>query len=91
MPKKEVSVEVESSGYELMQAFAEVSVAYKQALADGFQPGQDLPGMVTVALAKIPGILADLSAIPADIAESKVGFLKGVNLGAYDLAEGLLK
>jgi hypothetical protein len=46
--KKEVEVPKETS--ELADAIAEVAVATKKALADGFQLGQDVPAIVSSAI-----------------------------------------
>lgn len=85
--KQTIQVEIENSGYEVMQHTAKIVKAIKQAVADGFQPGTDLPVAVTALIAEFPGILESVPAIKGDIAEDKMGFIKGVNLAAYDFAE----
>jgi hypothetical protein len=89
MPKKNVEVELEDSGYQVMQGLAKIVAAVKQAMKDGFQPGQDLPAIVVAAVAELPGVVQNAQAVPADLAEDKLLVIKGVNLGAYDVAKAL--
>jgi hypothetical protein len=89
MPKKMIEVELEDSGFEVMQGLAKIVAEVKKALKDGFQPGQDLPALVIAAVAELPGIVVHAQSVPADLAEDKVLLLKGVNLGAYDVAKAL--
>jgi len=91
MAKETVSVEVEKSGYEVMVGLAKIVAAVKQSLADGFQPGQDLPVLIMAAVADLPAVLGAAVGVPGDLAEDKLAFVKGVNLGAYDIADVLLK
>ncbi len=91
MPKKVVSSEVESSGYEVLQHLAKLTAVVKQALKDGFQPGQDLPALVVAAVAEFPAIVAAASTVAADAAEDKLALVKGANLGVYDVIDALVK
>lgn len=91
MPKKQVQVEIEDSGYELQAALAKLVKASKEALKDGFQPGQDLPLIMVEAVRDFPAIVAQLPALKGDLQEDKVAFLKGLNLGAYDLVEAIVE
>lgn len=79
MPKKQVSVEVESSGYDIMQAVGKVVKAQKASGA-GLQE----------ALADLMSVISALQSLPGDFAESKLELVKGINLGAYDVAEALV-
>lgn len=87
--KKEISVSVESSGHDVMVGLAKIAKACKEALADGFQPGSDLPVIVMEAVKELPAVIAALPAIAPDLAEDKMAFIKGVNLGAYEVVDAL--
>lgn len=91
MPKKTVQSEVESSGYDLMQGLAKVVKTIKQAVADGFQPGQDLPPVVVAAVAEMPALVAAAKDVPADAAEDKLELVKGANIGVYDVIDAATK
>lgn len=90
MGKEIVPVEVESAGYHVMLGLAKVAAAVKQSLADGFQPGQDLPAIVVAAVAELPALVQHAQGVPAAFAEDKVGLIKGVNLGAYSVVSALV-
>lgn len=79
MPKKMVNVEVESSGHDLMISIAAVVKAQK-ASGHGLQE----------ALAQLMNVVQDVKDLPADAVESKLELIKGINLGAYEVAEALL-
>lgn len=91
MPKEMISIEIENSGYKLVKSFAKIGEAVKQALADGWQPGQDLPVIVTAAISELGTMAIAVPQIAPDAKEDLVGFIKGVNLGAYDIADIFVK
>ena len=90
MPKKMISVEVESSGYDLGQALASAVKAAKAAKASGVsvpvQVSEDLMSAVS-AFAPVAG---EMGQIGADVKESKEEFIKGLNIAAYDIADAAL-
>jgi hypothetical protein len=83
----DISTKVERSGYEFMQHMVEIAQAYKASVADGWQPGQDIPKIVLAVVAKGPGLISSMSSFDDDLAESKILFATGINIGAYDVAE----
>lgn len=83
MPKKQIQVEVESSGYDIIEALAKAVKDVKAAKAGGL----GIPAEVAAALMDAISVAADLPAIGSDLAESKEEFIKGVNIAAYDLAD----
>ena len=91
MSKKSVVCEVSESSYEIIAHTAKITAAIKAALVDGFQPGQDLPVMVTSLISELPGIIAKCPDIKSDVAEDKVAFIKGANLAAYDFVDIFIK
>jgi hypothetical protein len=60
METVQVTVDVPKETQELVQAIVEVVKAAKLALADGFQPGQDLP---VIAVAAFQNLLAGVQGI----------------------------
>lgn len=89
--KKEVSVSVEQSAYEVVVGLSKIAGAVKVAMADGFQPAQDLPAIVMEAVKDLPGVMAALPSIQGDLDEDKEAFVKGVVLGAFELLAALKK
>jgi hypothetical protein len=89
MAKKVVSVEVESSGYDLGLALAAAVKAAKAAHSSGvplpIEVGQDLVSAVS-AFAPVAGEMADVA---KDLAEDKVEFLKGLNLAGYVIYDSI--
>jgi hypothetical protein len=85
MPKEMKQVEIENSGYNVMVHVGKMYAAMKQALADGFQPGMDLPVAVTTLIQEMPGLLQDAQHVAGDLAEDKELFIKGCDLGKYEI------
>jgi hypothetical protein len=81
MPKQIVSVEVESSGYQLMESLAAVVKAAKAGGASA---------ALTAAVAQVVGVVADIEALPADAKEDMGELLKGAVIGAADVVEAAL-
>jgi hypothetical protein len=80
MAKQMVQVEVSKEMYELGMGLASVVDAVKQATADGWQPGQDLPAIVVAAIAILPPALQGVDQIKSEIAEDKGAFIAAVAL-----------
>lgn len=78
MPKKQVTLTVESSGYDIMEAVALVIGAIKG--------GQG----IEAAIAALSTVVQDFGAIVPDVKEDLPLFLKGINLAGYDIAAVLL-
>ena len=81
MPKKTVSVEVESSGYDLGQALVQVVAGAKASAA---------PGALTAALGELTAIVASVESLPADVKESPAEFERGCALGVADIVAAAL-
>lgn len=90
MAKIQVTVEVSKETQEVLAALVEIVKASKQALADGFQPGADLPAIVAAAWAKLPEAISGLDQVPAEFAEDKAALVRTVLLGGSDLVDALL-
>ena len=91
MSKKIVNVEVSEKAHDLMAAMAEITALSKQALKDGFQPGQDIPVVLLGAVAKFAVIVGAIQAVDDEIKEDMGAFLAAVGLGAKDIVAVLLK
>ncbi len=91
MSKKMVSVEVEEKSYDVGQAVKEIVKAAKQALDDGFQPGQDVPAILTASITQLITILANAPAIPAESQEDLAAFIKSWTLAGLDISSLFLK
>lgn len=85
MAKVQKSIEVSKEADELVQALVGLAGATKQALADGFQPGQDIPAIVLEAYQKLPVALQGAAQIPLEAQEDLVAFVKAMTNGAADL------
>lgn len=64
--KKTISVEVSKEAYELGEGLAKFVVVTKKALADGWQPGSDLPEIMSSAIADLIPALSGVEKIPAE-------------------------
>jgi hypothetical protein len=85
MAKQMVQVEVSKEMYELGMGLAGVVDAVKQATADGWQPGQDLPAIVVAAIAILPPALQGVDQIKGELSEDKGAFISAVALPIADI------
>ena len=91
MAKVSVSVEVSKEAHELAVGVKEVALAVKQALADGFQVGQDIPAVIGVAIGSLSVAVAGVEKLGAEIAEDPAAFSKALALPMADLVSELAK
>ena len=83
--KKTAMIEVEASGLELMLHLEKLVKAYKSAMKDGWQPGQDLPAILMAVIAEGPGLVSNLAQLKPDAEEDLVALIAGINIGAYGI------
>lgn len=91
MELKKVEVEVTREAHELGEAIAKIVLATKQALADGFQPGMDLPAVVMVAFNELPKAIDGLDKLDDEAKGSIKAFSLALALPVMDAVESLLK
>ncbi len=84
MANIKVEVEVSKEGYELGQGAVNLLGAIKEVTSDGFQVGQDLPHLVTVAFGQMAAI-EGIEKVKDEFKNDPAAFLKGV---AMSLADG---
>lgn len=87
--KREVELTKEVD--ELMQGLAKIVLASKQALNDGFQPGQDLPAILVASVAELPEMVSGLDQLDDEFKAHPDKVLKAVAMGASDIVGALLK
>lgn len=85
MAKETISVEVSKEAHELMSGFIEVVKASRKALADGFQPGQDVPEILIKAVGQLPAMVGGLDQLPAEAKEDLAAFVNAGALGGGQL------
>lgn len=91
MSKITVSVEVEEKSYQVAEAIKGLIKSTKDALADGFQPGQDIPAIIGQNLSGLLVAVSDLSSLPGEAAEDTEAFMKAWGLAGLELAGLFLK
>lgn len=90
--KKQLSVEVSDSTYKVVEAVKNLVKSAKEATADGFQPGQDLPKVLGENFTSLLSAVSEARNIPAEAKEDMEAFLKawllgGAEIGALFLAK----
>lgn len=85
MVKIEVMVPKET--HELKVALVKVVTAIKAALADGWQPGVDVPVIVAEALDALPPAVAGMEKIPTEFSEERNAALKDLTHLGFDIAD----
>lgn len=85
MEKMKVEVEVSKEAFELGQSLVGIVKAAKQALADGFQPGADLPVILISAVAELPKGIEGVQKLGEESKEVDA-FVAAFMVAAKDLA-----
>lgn len=80
MPMQDYSVKAESSVKEVCAHLGKLVAAVKAG---------DVAGDIAALVAELPALIAAVPQLAPDFAESKIGFVKGANLGVYDILESL--
>jgi hypothetical protein len=88
--KIQKTVEVSKEASELLEGLKKFIVAMKDALADGWQVGKDLPVVLTSALGDLAPSLQGVEQIPQEAKDSKE-FAAAVSLGLNDIVHALKK
>lgn len=89
--KKQITVEVSNSAYNVIEAFKGVVESTKKALADGFQPGQDVPVILGQNLTNLLTAIGEAKNLPAESKEDIEAFLKAFTVGGTEIAGLFLK
>jgi hypothetical protein len=86
MALKTIQVSVSENAYGVGEALVGLVGSAKQALADGFQPGQDIPTIAAQNFASLVAAVGELKDVSAELGEDKAAFMRAwANVGA-DLA-----
>lgn len=85
-----VSREVAKEAHEAVQFPVEIVKAVKLALADGWQPGTDVPAVILAVLAKAPQAIAGLDQLEGELAEKRGAVMQAVGIAVGDLAAALV-
>ena len=88
--KQIVEVEVTSNTYELGKALDQFVGAVKQSLDDGWQTSQDVPALISAALAHLVPVLQNVSEVSED-AKDIQAFTNGLFLGLGQTAFRFVK
>lgn len=91
MEKVKLEVEVAKEAYELGEGLASMVLAVKDALKDGFQPGQDLPAVVTAAFTKLVPAVEGMDKLDDELKEDAKAFLDALYLSLGKGVAELLK
>lgn len=89
MPKKVVQVEVESSAYDLGQAFVTVVKAAKAAKASGAPMAAQVTEDLMACISAFAPVAGEMGQVPADLADSKEEFAKAMSLVAFELYDAV--
>lgn len=91
MEMKEKVVSVSVTGETIAQNLLTLATSIDKALADGFQPMQDVPAIIMENLHAMIASVAVLKQAPADVKEDALEFAKPLNLVGYDIAKVFMK
>lgn len=77
METKQIVLDCPKEVTEIGEALGAVLEAMGSALADGFQPGLDIPVIVTAAIAKLGGAIEGAGELPVEFKEDPTMFVMG--------------
>lgn len=80
-----MEMEVSKEAYELMHGLVELVKVIKLAMADGFQPGMDLPAIVMGAMAILPKAIEGLDQLDEESKELEP-FIKAFLVGGSEIS-----
>lgn len=85
MAKKDLTVEVSAAWHEVFSALHVVAKAAKDAGADGWQAGTDIPAIVMAAVGSLPAAVNKIGDLDDEWAEDPAASLKAASLVSMDL------
>lgn len=85
--KVQRTIQVSESAAVLSDALKTIVAACQKALADGWQPATDVPSIVLTATGELGKVIKEIPDIPADLAEDKIAFVRGLLNGALDVGD----
>ena len=85
MSKVSKTVEVSKSADDLGGGLYNILAAAQKALADGWQPGSDVPAIVVAAAGEIMSMVSAAPGVLTDLAEDKMAFVRGITLRCEDM------
>lgn len=71
MDTVKVEIELPKEMAAIKEAIGKMVGAVKTSLADGWQPGTDLPAILIAGMAELPAAIAGLSSLPAEFKADK--------------------
>lgn len=91
MELKKLEVEVTKEAHELGAAIAKIVLATKEAMANGFKPGVDLPAVVMTAFQELPAAIDGIEKLPDEAKAHVKAFALALALPMLDTVESLMK
>ena len=91
MEKVIVEVELPKEIHELSVGLSKFVGSVREALKDGFQMGQDIPPILTSALADLVPAIEGMDQVDDEFKEDPAGVIKAVSLSVSDIVGGFLK
>lgn len=91
MATKDVTVRCSKEAVEAGQGLAKFLFHVKQALADGWQVGSDLPAIITTAIGDLVPALQGIDKVGAELLEDRIAFANACALTGTAVVEALTK
>lgn len=88
--KVKFELECSKEALELCRAVETLILSVKDAMKDGFQPGMDLPIIITSAITQLPAALQGIEKLPAEMKDTKE-FANSVYCGLSSIVFSTLK
>lgn len=89
MSTVQVTKTAAAATFSSLDSAAKLLTAVKKALADGWQPGQDIPAVIGEAVRDIGTIVSNLGDVTTEAGGDKVEFYNAIGLGVGEILGAL--
>lgn len=86
----QVTKQVEEHGYAVGQSLAGITKSITQALADGWQPGTDLPVILSTSVMELAKSIAHFGSLPDGAKAHPKEFKSALVLSCDDIADSVM-
>lgn len=91
MEKAKIEMEVPKEAHELFSGMVKIVAAAKEAMADGWDLGTDMPVVITKALVELAPMIQGIDKLDDEFLEDPSAFIKAAVVSAGDIASLFVK
>jgi hypothetical protein len=89
--KIKIDVEVAKECYELSKGIADLVASIKASLDDGWQPGRDIPALISEVIGRLVPALQGVELLKEEVKEDKAAVVMAIVAPISEVVDSLLK